>query len=523
MNELPPCPSRARVLVLAPTARDALATRSLFAGLPVEIATCSSVPELCGEAREGAGVLVLTDDALTPDGMAGLADLLSDQPPWSDLPVLVLVRRGMDAHRTILTLEKLGNVTLLDRPVPAALLVSAVRTALRARERQYQLRAHLAEQERIREALRQADRMKDEFLAMLAHELRNPLAAIVNAATVLGSVCDLPEVARQQAVIDRQSRHTARLLDDLLDVSRITQGRIELRCRPLELVRAVRLAAASVQPRIEERGHRFSLELPSDPVWVDGDPARVEQILTNLLTNAVKYTPHGGVIRMSLETTGETAVLRVRDNGIGISPDLLPRIFDLFTQAQRSLDRSEGGVGIGLTMVKRLVEMHGGTVEARSDGPDLGSEFIVRLPVVMPAAAPGAEIAPTPSGAPERAAPRKVLVVEDNPDAAATLADLLELWGHEPHVVHRGEDALEQVEALSPDLLLIDVGLPGIDGFEVARRLRASGAAGPARLIAVTGYGQQDDRRRSEEAGFDLHLTKPVDPEALRTLLSRLR
>jgi signal transduction histidine kinase/CheY-like chemotaxis protein len=514
------------VLVLAPTARDADATRTLLAAGGVEAFVCESLCRLCRETADGAAALLLTEEALRPDGLESLLTLLGRQPPWSDLPVLVLTRGGADSERAVVALEELGNVTLLDRPVRVAILLSAVKTAMRSRLRQYQLQEHLAEQERAREALREADRRKDEFLAMLAHELRTPLASIVTAGAVLGAVADSPAVLRQQAVIDRQSRHTARLLDDLLDVSRITQGRIELRKQRLDLAEVVEQAATGCRPSLEEKGHRFTVSLPSEPLYAEADPARLEQIVSNLLVNAAKYTPPGGQVTLSLTRERAEAVLRVRDTGGGISPELLPRVFDLFTQAKRSLARAEGGVGIGLTLVKRLAELHGGAVLARSEGPDLGSEFEVRLPILADAGAGRTDQAPASTRLPPASCipqpSKKVLLVEDNRDAAETMAELLELWGHEVCVASCGEDGLSAAETFQPGIVLLDIGLPGMDGYEVARRLRAAGLCHCGGLVALTGYGQEEDRRRSHEAGFDHHFTKPVALDALHDLLLQL-
>jgi signal transduction histidine kinase len=420
---------------------------------------------------------------------------------------------------------------------------------------------------RLFREVQQADRAKDEFLAMLGHELRNPLAPMRHAVQVLQLRGPRdPQLVRARDVIDRQIRHMSRLVDDLLDVSRITRGRIELRRTLVDLTTVAELAAESARSVIEARRHDFELSLPHEPVWAEVDVTRVEQVLLNLLSNAAKYTEPGGRVSLSLEVEGggegadgtegrrspsspppSTAVIRVRDSGIGIPPEMLPRIFDLFTQADRSLDRSEGGLGLGLTLVRRLVEMHGGSVGAVSSGADRGSEFIVRLPLAAPppAAARASRRAPSRGSALQAGngdrPPRRsrVLVVEDNVDAAETLEELLDAWGHDARVVHDGVQAVAVAPEYRPDVVLLDIGLPGMDGYEVARRLRR-GLAAPARgpgshsagsdesetrgreplLVALTGYGQEEDRRRSREAGFDIHLTKPVDPECLRALIA---
>jgi len=376
----------------------------------------------------------------------------------------------------------------------------------------------IAARRRAEEALLAADRGKDEFLAMLAHELRNPLAAIASAARALDARAegDDPRSAELLAVIGRQSRHLARLVDDLLDVSRFSRGRIELRREPVELRRAVAGAVESVRPHVELRRQILALTLPDEPLWLDADLTRIEQILANLLHNAAKFTEPGGRIDLTAERHGDEVLVRVRDEGAGIDPELLPRVFDLFVQGERSLARSRGGLGIGLTLVRSLVERHGGTIEAASEGPGRGSELRVRLPLL---AAPERR---EPAAAPElpAAAGSRVLLVEDNLDAAESLGELLRIWGHEVTVAHDGAAALGAVPEARPEVVLLDIGLPGMDGYEVASRLRATPGLAGLRLIAVTGYGQESDRRRARLAGFDHHLVKPVDLDRLRALLA---
>jgi PAS domain S-box-containing protein len=380
-------------------------------------------------------------------------------------------------------------------------------------------RKRLEEVLRLRaEALTEADRRKDEFLAMLAHELRNPLAPIRNAVYLLTErTPEDPALRRAHAVLDRQVRQMARLVDDLLDVSRITRGKIDLRAEPADLRAIVTNAVQTCRPFIDARGHRLEMSLPAAPLLASVDGARMEQVVANLVNNAAKYTPPGGEIRLSLELEAEEGVLRVKDTGVGIAPELLPRVFEPFVQADHSLERTHGGLGLGLTLVHRLVELHGGTVSAHSDGPGAGCEFTVRLPAAAARPAPSA-----PSGAAGPAAeqrPLRVLVVDDNEDATETLTDLLELWGHGVRTAHDGRAALAAAEEYAPDVVLLDIGLPGMDGYEVAVHLRSRPECA-ARLVAVTGYGQEEDRRRSREAGFDLHLTKPVDPEELKRVLA---
>lgn len=363
-----------------------------------------------------------------------------------------------------------------------------------------------------------ADRQKDEFLAILAHELRNPLGPVLNAVQILGRIGPTDErSSRQRALITRQIRHMARLLDDLLDVSRITHGKIELRKVPLDLRVVVEQATESCRLLIDERGHSLSVSMPEQPLLVDADPTRMEQVIWNLLTNAAKYTPTGGHIELAAELCSGNAVVRVRDSGQGIPKEMLTKVFDLFTQVEQPSDRPQGGLGIGLTMVKKLLELHGGSAEARSEGLGRGSELVVSVPLLRTDVASASKGAPrarvsTPGSA-------RVLVVDDNVDAALTLCDLLELWGYEHSVAHDGSAALETAQRFRPHIILLDIGLPVMDGYEVARRLRADPDLQGLKLFALTGYGQEQDRRRAIAAGFDHHLTKPVDPEVLETLL----
>ncbi len=372
--------------------------------------------------------------------------------------------------------------------------------------------------------LADADRRKDEFLAMLAHELRNPLAPIRNALEVIRlSDADTPGVDRACEMADRQVGHMARLIDDLLDVSRITRGKIQLREEPVDLSSAIADAVETTRPLLDSLGHRLTVSTPPGPIRLIGDSTRLEQVLANLLNNAAKYTEPGGRIELSAEAQGEEVAIRVRDDGVGIAPEMLPRVFDLFAQADRSLARAQGGLGIGLTLVRSLVEMHGGRVSARSEGLGLGSEFLVRLPVSHANGDP-TRPEPAPRKAPG-ASPRSlsVLVVDDHRDSATSLAKVLGLWGHQTRVVHDGLAGIEAVDAHEPDVVLLDIGLPGIDGYRVAERLRQPGRARVPVLVALTGYGQEEDRRKALAVGFDHHLVKPVNLDELQRLLASLR
>jgi PAS domain S-box-containing protein len=378
-----------------------------------------------------------------------------------------------------------------------------------------ELRSRVAE-------LAEADRRKDEFLATLAHELRNPLAPIRNALHLMrDSDGDARAIEPERAMAERQVIHLARLIDDLMDIARISRGKIELRTEPLPLAPVVRRAIESVRSAQEGRSQHLAVSLPQEPISVLADPTRLEQILGNLLNNAIKYTEPGGTIQVVVERHEDQSLVRVRDSGIGIEPELLPRVFDLFVQAADHRDRSEGGLGIGLSLVRKLVEMHGGTITAHSAGRGQGSEFVVRLPVLPdhPCSSDDTKREGSILGAttPLR---RRILVVDDNIDAAVSLARLLKrLFGQDVRVSHDGPGALESIAQFFPDVVLLDIGMPGMDGYEVATRIRKDPNFSSLKLIALTGWGQETDRLRSREVGFDLHLVKPVDPDALRRIL----
>ena len=375
------------------------------------------------------------------------------------------------------------------------------------------------ENARLLSALKESDRRKDEFLAILAHELRNPLAPIRNAVQIYRAKgLSVPELQWATDVIDRQIHQMTRLVDDLLDVSRITKGKIELRKQRVELAAVVNSAVEASRPLIEKWGHGLTVTIPPQPIQIDVDPTRMAQVLSNLLNNAAKYMDQGGRILVIAERQSGHVLIRVKDIGIGIPTETLPRIFDMFMQVDRSLERSEGGLGIGLTLVQRLVEMHGGTVEARSDGPGKGSEFVVRLAVaeVKDQGPQGAACEHEKGAAPGR----RILVVDDNRDVADSLGMLLRMMGNEVHTAHDGLEAVGAAAAFQPDVVLLDLGLPKLNGYEAARRIREQDGGTDMVLVAVTGWGQEEDRRRSKEAGFDHHMTKPVEFAALQELLA---
>jgi signal transduction histidine kinase/CheY-like chemotaxis protein len=371
------------------------------------------------------------------------------------------------------------------------------------------------------EALKESDRRKNEFLAMLAHELRNPLAPIRNALQILRLTGgDSKAVRSASEMMERQVGQMVRLVDDLLDVSRISRGKIELRKERIELASVVHHAVEASRSLYKNMNHEMTVTLPPKQIYLNADPTRLAQAVGNLLNNACKFTDRGGRISLTVEREGEQAVIRVRDSGIGIAAEELPRIFDMFTQLDTSLERSVSGLGIGLTLVKSLVEMHGGTVEAHSAGKYQGSEFVVRLPIMVKTPKPPP---PEPTvSAPPLTTARRILVVDDNRDSALSLALLLRLSGHETHTAFDGLEAVEAAATFKPDVILLDIGLPKLNGYEACRRIREQPSGKSMVLIALTGWGQDEDRRKSQEAGFDFHLIKPVGLVALAKLLAEL-
>jgi signal transduction histidine kinase len=506
-----------RVLLLAPTKRDAAASVRLFASAGIHLTVCGDIGEVCSQIERGAAVAIVPAEAILRDESRCLVRHLAEQPPWSDFPLIVLTSPRLTpvAYRS---LERVGNMTLVRQPVEIFSLSSTVRAALRDRRRQYAMRTEFARREEQAQALREADRQKDEFLAMLAHELRNPLAAVNNAVTVLKLSADENNRNWASDVVQRQVRQLARLIDDLLDVSRITSGKIRLRKDYTDAGFILDQAIESARPLIDEHRHELSVSIDRGELPLHVDAVRVEQVVLNLLTNAAKYTERGGRIWLAANREDNHAVISVRDNGIGIAPEKLPEMFRLFSQGDRSLDRSEGGLGLGLTIAQKLAEMHGGSINARSDGPGRGSEFVLRLPL-----APDPREVSQAASRHDRRAVRgyRILVVDDNVDTASGMVQLLTLLGNDARAAHDGPAAIEAARGMRPDFVLLDIGLPGLDGYQVARALRADELHRNAVIIAVSGYGRDEDRRRSLDAGFHHHLVKPVDFDSLLTLIGQ--
>jgi signal transduction histidine kinase len=378
----------------------------------------------------------------------------------------------------------------------------------------------ITERKQMENLLREAGRRKSEFLATLAHELRNPLAPLRNALQIMRLAGhDQKAIEQARTVMDRQIRHMVRLLDDLLDLSRITNGKMELHREPIDVAAAVQDAVETSRPIIEASGHRFGVDLPSQPVHVNADRTRLAQVFANLLNNSAKYTPRGGQIRLIVERQGGDVLVTIKDNGIGIPTDMLPKVFDMFTQVDRSLERAQGGLGIGLSLVRALVQMHGGQVEAASDGPGKGSAFSVRLSVLLPPVGGSRERGGEDGGL-FGCSKCRILVVDDNEDSALSLSTMLRIMGHQTQTATDGLQAVAAADACRPDVVLLDIGLPKLNGYEVCRRLRAQPWGRGIVIIAMTGWGQEEDRVRSKEAGFNIHMVKPVDPAALLKLLA---
>ncbi|HEX8162374.1 MAG TPA: hybrid sensor histidine kinase/response regulator [Pyrinomonadaceae bacterium] len=539
-----------RVLVVAPVGRDAALARAALGAHGIAAEECAGVEALCREIERGAGAAFVTREALTEAGARALADALGAQAPWSDLPLIVLARSGAAAADTLTALAALGetgNVTFIERPAHILTIVSVVRSALRARERQYEVRDHLdalararEERERLLESEQAArldaeanSRLKDEFLATVSHELRTPLTAILGWAHLLRrGLPDQETAAHALEVIERNGRAQLHLVEDLLDVSRIISGKLLLDVRPVDLSSVIGAALEAARPAAESKGIELRRALDPAASGVVGDADRLQQIVWNLVNNAVKFTPAGGRVEVRLTPVASGVEIDVSDTGVGIAPDFLPLVFDRFRQADAATTRNYGGLGLGLAIVRQLVELHGGEVYARSEGTGRGTTFTVRLPLAPPPAPPPAQAAGhagatgTTDDAPDRESLSglRVLVVDDEPDARELFARTLSECGALTLVAASAAEALAAIERERPDVLLADIGMPGEDGYALIDKIRSlpPGRGGLTPAAALTAYAHAEDRLRALRAGFQIHLPKPVKPAELVNAIAGL-
>ena len=489
-----------RIVVYGPPGRDAALVEKVLRAASLDVSHCDTPVKLAQELRLGTGALMLSEETLSPPTLVVLSEYLQQQPPWSDLPILLLAKHGADSLEAQRATEKLGNVTLLERPVRTMALISAARSALRARDRQYEMRA--------------LNQRKDEFLATLAHELRNPLAPIHNAMAILQRQHPSPQTDKLTGIVERQVSHLKRLVDDLLDIARITNGKLELQRTVTSVDKVIQHAVEIAQEGITAKAHRLAVHAPAEPVDLYADHVRLVQCVANLLVNAAKFTPPSGEITLSVKVAPPMAEFVVRDNGKGLEPEFLGRIFSMFSQS-RSVGEPTTGLGLGLHLTRAFAEMHCGTLTASSDGPGRGSEFVLSVPVVVEP--PGLQ--PATPGSQGVRLNRSILVVDDNVDAASTLGALLTLQGASVEVAHDGAQAVAAVRKQRPEAVVMDIGMPAMNGYEAARAIRAAMPEDRPTLIALTGWGQYTDKALALEAGFDFHFVKPLNIDDLVSCL----
>ena len=542
-------PHEDRVLIVPSTRADGVAMGKLFGASHIEFVICTSVAQLCVRQREGAGLLIVCEEAVLAES-AELIECVNDQPVWSDLPIMVLSRSGRESAALTEVIGFLGNVSVVERPIRVSTLLSLVRSSLRARQRQYQVREHLSQQEHAQKTIRdsmeseraardeaeRASRTKDEFLATLSHELRTPLNAVLGWTQVLRRSRDLSnDVLKGLAVIERNARAQTQIIEDLLDMSSIISGKVRLDVQQLDLAAIVNATIETIKPTSQAKGIRLQVVLDPLAGPVKGDPNRLQQVMWNLLTNAVKFTPKEGRISIMLSRINSCLEVEVTDNGEGIDQAFLPYVFDRFRQADPSSTRRHGGLGLGLSIVKQLIELHGGSVSAKSAGKGLGSTFRITLPVV--AAVEHSEESHAarhhPSHSADSKAPKgeldtdltgvRVLVVDDERDSRALIQHLLEDCNAQVTTASSADDAIKLLMQNAPNVLISDIGMPGKDGYELIRRIRAlplGHATIPA--IALTAYARIEDRLKAIHAGFQLHLSKPVEPIELIAMVQSL-
>lgn len=456
-------------------------------------------------------------------GMDGfeLAELMRGMERTNRIPIIFLTAGSDDRQRRFRGYEA-GAVDFLHKPIEPDILRNKAQVFFELNKQQKLVAFHRDELQATSTALKNADKKKNEFLATLAHELRNPLAPIRNGLQILRLNPNGPEAENVREMMDRQVTHLVRLIDDLMDVSRVSQGKYNLKRKDITVQEIFESALEASRPLVDAAHHTLTVDLPAEPVWLNADLTRMAQIVSNLVNNAAKYTQDGGKIHVTARREDNDIVIQVSDNGLGIPPDMLTKVFDRFTQVNKSLERAQGGLGIGLALVTELVKMHDGSVSAHSEGLGLGSTFTVRVPTAMPASEDAVQGSKTPDRK-EKPIPLEILVVDDNLPSAQTIGWMLEMIGHKPTLAHDGPEALEAARKLNPDVILLDIGLPTMDGYAVCRELRKDPTFANTMLVAQTGWGQDKDRKEAFEAGFDHHLLKPVDFNEFSSLLSKAR
>ncbi|MDQ3283324.1 MAG: hybrid sensor histidine kinase/response regulator [Acidobacteriota bacterium] len=504
-----------RILVVAPFGRDAELTCAQLTAHGLRCKACKTIHELANEIGAGVGAIIATEEALHGEDVRELERVLGAQPAWSEIPLVILTgSTPADAKpRPLSAFSRRTNVTLVDRPVRIKSLISSVQSALRARERQYDIRDLMAQlEERVHE--------RDRFLAVLGHELRNPLGAILLAAQMRDDDGKLD--GAHADLIERQSQHLTRLVNDLLDLSRVAAGKIVLKQKLVDLRESAAESLRVLEPVAAKQRVLVEMMRCEKPLIVKGDPVRLDQIVANVLSNAIKYTPEEGHIRVTMHEENGEAVVRVTDDGVGIAPERIGVIFELFAQAENAIGRAQGGMGIGLALVRNLVQLHNGRVEARSDGVGKGSEFAIYLPLASDAqvAEQRRDDARVPHTQLEAVPSRKIAIVEDNDDVRDLLRLKLSRLGHNVVTARDGVEGVKVLIGERPDLALVDLGLPGMDGYQVARETRDQLGDGVV-LVAVSGFGQPEDKRRALESGFDEHITKPADVKDIENVLRR--
>lgn len=532
-----------RILILTPTGRDGELTARVFRDYRLKAEVCSGPEELRERFLDGAGLIFLTDEALTPVVTQCLIEVLEKQATWSDIPLVILTSGGGETPsnaEALATLVERGNVTLIERPVRVMTLLSAVKSALRARRRQFDVRDYLAAEQRAKDELRQAiqraeeaNSLKDEFLATVSHELRTPLMAVLGWAHLLRSN-NLDEVGQRRALetIERNARAQQQLIEDLLDVSRIITGKLRLDVRPVVPTTFIAAAVESVRPAADAK--EIQLDILSDPniAPLSGDAGRLQQVVWNLLSNAIKFTPRGGRVRLEVVRTSSHVEISVADSGQGIRPDFLPYVFERFRQADMKTTRAHGGLGLGLAIVRQLVELHGGTVKVMSEGEGKGATFVVKLPVlpIQQNALVGSQgnssdiETSAPVDCADNLAGLKVLVVDDEADACELISSLLTRCGAEVTAARSAREAFRLLKQVHPDVMVSDIGMPLEDGYELMRKVRAlskeNGGKVPA--VALTAYARPEDRMRALRAGYQMHVSKPIELTELVAIVASL-